>query len=170
MDNQNDCQLINLQSNGKTIRFLFRRDFDTCDDNDRPIEDGTNNIVYAEGLGPINHVYGLNIYKVKHGFQRVQLLKTLGSVPSLPSDTKILDVVTINTQIPSEETTYWCKLVKFTDEIKRKHHIIKYEANVQSGNEALVHHMEIFHCQVDPQLELPSWNGHCHDPDKPPIT
>ncbi|XP_015783011.1 dopamine beta-hydroxylase-like [Tetranychus urticae] len=169
IDAQNDCQLINLQSNGKTIRFLFHRDFDTCDINDRPIEDGTNHIIYAEGPGPIKHAYGLNLYKVKHGFQRLQLLKSTEKVPDLPADVRIIDVTNDNVVIPDDETTYWCKLVKFPEDIKRKHHIVRYESNIHTGNEALVHHMEIFHCEVDQSVELPSWNGPCHDKSKPPI-
>lgn len=30
-----------------------------------------------------------------------------------------------------------------------------------------VHHMELFHCEVDHQLKLPAWNGLCNDPQLP---
>ncbi|KAH7982557.1 hypothetical protein HPB52_005604 [Rhipicephalus sanguineus] len=42
-----------------------------------------------------------------------------------------------------------------------------YEANIQKGSEALVHHMELFHCEAPVDEVLPSWNGPCNSPDRP---
>lgn len=38
LDNQNDCQLLELKQSGKMVRFLFQRDFVTCDRHDKPLE------------------------------------------------------------------------------------------------------------------------------------
>lgn len=32
-----------------------------------------------------------------------------------------------------------------------------------------MHHMEVFHCEVDAAKKLPSWNGPCQSPSKPEI-
>lgn len=96
-------------------------------------------------------------------------MKTLEMPPPLPKDVKLLDVHNDEVLVPSEETTYWCKLVKFPSELTRKHHIISYESNVRRENVALVHHMEIFHCEIDSKIELPDWNGPCNSPEKPVI-
>jgi dopamine beta-monooxygenase len=74
----------------------------------------------------------------KHGFQRTQLLKNLESLPKLPSDTKMIDILNDKVQVPSDETTYWCRLHLLPEQLKNKHHIIEYEAVIQEGNEALV--------------------------------
>lgn len=55
------------------------------------------------------------------------------------------------------------------EELKDKHHIIQYEAIVEKGNEALVHHMEIFHCEVAADEVLPEYSGSCFAKNKPAI-
>lgn len=47
--------------------------------------------------------------------------------------------------------------------------MIQYEAVIQKGNEALVHHMELFHCEVKSDAQLPDYNGPCDHPSKPSI-
>ncbi|XP_074594272.1 dopamine beta-hydroxylase-like [Brevipalpus obovatus] len=169
LDTQDDCILVKYKREGHLLRFLYQKDFDTCDEKDKIIEDGTSHIVWAIGKGPIEHEYGLNLLDNEHGFQRVSLLKPSEIAPPLPKNTKILDVHNENVPVPSDETTYWCKLFKFPRELEKKHHIIRYEANIQPENVGLVHHMELFHCEIDASQDLPDWNGPCFDPKKPPI-
>lgn len=45
----------------------------------------------------------------------------------------------------------------------------QYEPVIQKGNEHLVHHMEVFHCESDAEEEMPSYVGPCfaeYRPDK----
>lgn len=68
------------------------------------------------------------------------------------------------------ETTYWCRLAKLPEaDFSTKNHIVQYEAVIANGSEHLVHHMELFHCEVNTTEvpELPPWNGHCDDPAMP---
>lgn len=66
-------------------------------------------------------------------------------------------------------TTNRCTLHKLPDEFANKQHVIQYEAVIEEGNEDLVHHMEVFHCEVDVTEELPDYQGPCADENKPPI-
>lgn len=167
VDDQNDCVLGSLKRKGSTVRFLLTRKFDTCDSHDYVIEDGTVHLVYATGPGPLRRLEGLRLTRAQHGFQRAQLLKVMEEPPPFPSDTKFADFLNDKVKVPSEETTYWCRLLKLPADFAYKKHVIRYEANIQKGSEALVHHMELFHCEAPVDEELPAWNGPCSSPDRP---
>lgn len=52
-----------------------------------------------------------------------------------------------NFSVPSDETTYACRLLKLPSNFhKHKHHIISYEPVIDSKNSHVVHHMELFNC------------------------
>ncbi|KAG1652656.1 Dopamine beta-hydroxylase [Nymphon striatum] len=74
----------------------------------------------------------------------------------------------IEVKVPNQETTYWCSLHKLPP-MDKKHHLIQFGPAVQAGNEPLVHHMELFHCEVDKDEDLPHWDGPCSSPNKPKI-
>lgn len=86
----------------------------------------------------------------------------------MPKDARLVEIVHGNVTIPSAETTYWCSLHELPQETETKHHIIQYEALIKPGSEALVHHMEVFHCEVPVEAVLPDWNGPCVDKARPP--
>lgn len=77
-------------------------------------------------------------------------------------------------RVPSEVNTYWCVIKKLPKNLlSKKHHVVKVafrrlkpkfeffqmHAVVQPGNEHLVHHMQIFLCQTDDQIE---YSGSCN--------
>lgn len=45
-------------------------------------------------------------------------------------------------------------------------HICQYESVVTLGNEAIVHHIEVFQCSPDTQT-VPNYSGSCDDKMKP---
>lgn len=94
--------------------------------------------MYAHGKGPLRRFDGLRLSDFNHGFQRVQLLRNLESLPKLPSETRGIEILNDQVEVPNVETTYWCKLHLLPEEMEEKHHIIQYEAVIQSGNENLV--------------------------------
>ncbi|KAG1652660.1 Dopamine beta-hydroxylase [Nymphon striatum] len=111
---------------------------------------------------------GIKLNKFKHGVSRVQLLKTLVVPPQFPKDTRNIKYTHKNVKVPNQETTYWCSLHKLPP-MDKKHHLIQFGPAVQAGNEPLVHHMELFHCEVDKDEDLPHWDGPCSSPNKPKI-
>jgi len=62
-------------------------------------------------------------------------------------------------EIPATETTYWCKVQKLNENFNSKHHIVQFEPIIK--NSAYVHHMEVFHCNTDPDVVIPLYNGDC---------
>lgn len=43
----------------------------------------------------------------------------------------------------------------------QKHHVIKYEGVITPETEGVVHHMEVFHCDLPPGRAVPDYNGPC---------
>ncbi|KAH7642017.1 dopamine beta-hydroxylase-like protein [Dermatophagoides farinae] len=170
----NDCHFIKSKHDWKQkiLYVAFRRYFDTCDPEDYRVDNGTTHIVYATGRGPLIRPEGLHLIDHQHGFQRAQLLKpplshSITKTDVADEQVQTLDFLVDNVTIPNVETTYWCTLVNLPETFKQRLHIVQYEAVINEQNRDIVHHMELFHCEVDTENELPPWNGLCHDSNMP---
>lgn len=171
VDKQDDCIDFQTRKISKNRQiFSFARKFDTCDDNDYIIEDGTTHIVWSYGRGPLFSVDHLDVGNdniATSGFGRTRLLKV--DIPQgFPKDSQFLDI-RHSMELPADDTTYWCSVHKLPKSLKKKHHAIQYEPIATPGNEHLLHHMEVFHCiptdEKDPQFPL--WSGPCGSDDAP---
>ncbi|XP_052524243.1 dopamine beta-hydroxylase [Tympanuchus pallidicinctus] len=165
MDSQQDYQLLRAQKASEGLYLLFRRAFSTCDPKDYLIEDGTVHLIYGILENPVHSLRAINISTMYRGLQRVQLLKPNITIPELPDNVKTMEITTPNIVIPSQETTYWCYIAELPDSFA-KHHIIMYEPVITAGNEALVHHMEIFQCAAEFD-SIPHYNDLCDSKMKP---
>uniref|UniRef100_A0A8C7BUC4 Dopamine beta-hydroxylase n=1 Tax=Neovison vison TaxID=452646 RepID=A0A8C7BUC4_NEOVI len=165
LDSQQDYQLLQAQRTPEGLCLLFKRPFGTCDPKDYLIEDGTVHLVYGVLEEPFGSLEAINTSGLQIGLQRVQLLKPNISVPALPSDLHTMEIRAPDVLIPGRKTTYWCHITKLPDGFSR-HHIVMYEPIVTKGNEALVHHMEVFQCSA--QFErVPPFSGPCDSKMKP---
>uniref|UniRef100_A0A8C6ZVD6 Dopamine beta-hydroxylase n=1 Tax=Nothoprocta perdicaria TaxID=30464 RepID=A0A8C6ZVD6_NOTPE len=165
MDSQQDYQLLGAHKAPEGLYLLFRRAFSTCDPKDYVIEDGTVHLIYGILEQPVHSLQAINTSAIPTGLQRVQLLKPNISVPELPSDMQSMAITAPDVVIPSQETTYWCYMVELPEKFP-KHHIVMYEPVITAGNEALVHHMEVFQCAAE-QGSVPGYNGPCDAKMKP---
>nr|AKL78855.1 tyramine beta hydroxylase [Chilo suppressalis] len=168
-DRQQDCERFHLNSQSRSI--VFERSFDTCDKDDYVIEDGTVHVVWARGLDKLYSSKGLCLTATSssdHGFIRVRLW----TPPNQPKTTgQELKITNNNLKVPESDTTYWCKIFKLPDFVtERPHHITQFESSITKGNEGLVHHMELFYCDAEPNLEMPLYEGNCFANDRPEIT
>uniref|UniRef100_A0A8B9P7C1 Dopamine beta-hydroxylase n=1 Tax=Apteryx owenii TaxID=8824 RepID=A0A8B9P7C1_APTOW len=165
MDSQQDYQLLGAHRAPEGLYLLFRRAFSTCDPKDYLIEDGTVHLIYGILEKPVHSLHAINTSAIPRGLQRVQLLKPNITVPELPSDMKTMEITAPDVVIPSQETTYWCYMAELPESFP-KHHIIMYEPMITAGNEALVHHMEVFQCAAEFD-SFPHYNGPCDSKMKP---
>ncbi|KAH9627911.1 hypothetical protein HF086_015355 [Spodoptera exigua] len=169
-DSQQDCDAFHPDAD--TQSFIFERFFDTCDDDDYIIEDGTVHIVWAHGTDKLFSSKELCLTCTPshdHGFIRVRLFTPVGM--KQVTDAYQLRITNKDLKVPGDDTTYWCRVVKLPDFVtKRVHHIIQFESTITKGNEGLVHHMEVFYCDADPNKEIPLYEGNCFAPNRPEIT
>uniref|UniRef100_T1IHN5 DOMON domain-containing protein n=1 Tax=Strigamia maritima TaxID=126957 RepID=T1IHN5_STRMM len=167
LDKHQNCHLANTSYFNNARTLLWIRKFDTCDDDDYVISEGTTHIIYAMGEGALSSIDGIKLNQKKHGFQRTELLKNKNPVPLLPKDAKTLTFLNDKVHVPASETTYWCSLHKMPL-LPNKHHIVQFEAVIQPGNEALVHHIELFHCEIPVTQHLNDYKAACTAEYKPP--
>ncbi|XP_048874512.1 dopamine beta-hydroxylase isoform X1 [Brienomyrus brachyistius] len=165
LDSQQDYQLLEVQDTQDGFYLLFRRPFSTCDPRDYVIEEGTVHLIYGLLEEPLPALQKLNLSLIHPGVQRVLLLRPDSPTPPLPPDVRTLEILAPGVTIPEQETTYWCHIYQLPADMP-KNHIVMYESVVTRGNEAIVHHMEVFECA--PQLEnIPQYSGSCDSKMKP---
>ncbi|EPY84719.1 dopamine beta-hydroxylase [Camelus ferus] len=165
LDSQQDYQLLRAQRTPEGLSLLFKRPFGTCDPEDYVIEDGTVHLVYGILEEPLRALETINTSGLQTGLQRVQLLKPNISIPALPADVRTMEIRAPDVLIPGQVTTYWCHITELPEGFSR-HHIVMYEPIVTEGNEALVHHMEVFQCAAEFQ-SFPQFSGPCDSKMKP---
>ncbi|XP_073908721.1 dopamine beta-hydroxylase isoform X2 [Castor canadensis] len=165
LDAQQDYQLLRAQGTSDGLSLLFKRPFATCDPQDYLIEDGTVHLVYGILKEPFRSLEAINTSGLQTGLQRVQLLKPEVPTPAMPADTRTMEIRSPDVLIPGQETTYWCYITELPQGFSR-HHIVMYEAIVTEGNEALVHHMEVFQCAAEFE-SFPHFSGPCDSKMKP---
>ncbi|KAM4532198.1 dopamine beta-hydroxylase [Fundulus diaphanus] len=165
LDSQQDYELIEAKQKADGFYLLFKRPFSTCDPRDYVIEEGTVHIIYGLLDQPLASLEDLNLSRIHTGVQRVLMLRPDTPSPTLPPDVQTLDVLAPNVIIPNQETTYWCFIQKLPDDMT-KNHIVMYESVITPGNEAIVHHIEVFECAPDLR-EVPQYSGSCDDKMKP---
>ncbi|XP_072015163.1 dopamine beta-hydroxylase-like [Amphiura filiformis] len=169
-DKSQDYRLLDYDvTSDDRLELVFSRPIDTCDAKDYQIQNGTDHLLLLRGYYKEAQsddesliIHNLTTFAMK----RVSLMKTLRAVPDLPSDVQIDEVLVDTITVPAESTTYWCKVYQFS-RMYSKHHIIRYEAVVSPGNEDLVHHMEVYNCNVQDGQHLPNYSGSCRAKDKP---
>ncbi|KAB7506902.1 Dopamine beta-hydroxylase, partial [Armadillidium nasatum] len=121
-------------------------------------ERGTTHIVWAWGLGPLYSLEGVIAKGDYCGEVKLELLKPALPDPNLENSKELL-VRANKVSVPSDETTYWCSVQKLPEEFIKKHHMLKFGPRIEKGNEDVVHHMEVFHCEHPPNFEVPLYQG-----------
>ncbi|XP_062411173.1 dopamine beta-hydroxylase [Sardina pilchardus] len=166
LDRQQDYQLLAAHHTPEGFYLLFKRPFSTCDPHDFLFEEGTVHLIYATLDRPISSLAQLNLSLLQTGVQRVLLLRPDTPSPPLLPHQPQLDVLAPNVTIPGQETTYWCHMFELPRDMS-KNHIVMYEAVVTPGNEAIVHHMEVFECSPETD-RMPAYSGPCDSKMGPP--
>ncbi|KAI5706209.1 hypothetical protein M8J75_005848 [Diaphorina citri] len=169
-----DCEQFSWSTRYNRTRFSFVRKMDTCDGDDYLIEDGTTHVVWLRGsLDLTNDIEPDSISlgsAEERGMERVQLLKTILGQPIGREEAWSYVFHNSKLHVPTEETTYWCRVIRLPPELAdKKHHVIQFESAIQPSSEGIVHHMELFHCIAPPQQDIPLYEGPCSSPEKPPI-
>lgn len=171
LDFQQNCENFAWRRRGNITKFTFSRKFDTCDENDYVMERGTTHLVWLKGIGPLSSLAGLQVSDAKaSGMSRTELIRVLHKKPTFPSNAWQLEILVDHVKVPNKETTYWCRVQKLSPVLSQKHHILQFGPVIQTGNEHLVHHMEVFHCAGPVDLEIPMYDGPCDGTNRPETT
>ena len=166
-DKKQDCENSKwrkrrTESGREETEWVFSRGLDTGDEEDYKIEEGTTHLIWAVGRGPLYDISGVNITdsdSVETGLVRLRLVGP--QVAELPPGLLQLRITGEKVDLPTVETFYSCSVHRLPAELRKTHAMVQYEADIQEGNEDVVHHMELFHCPVFPgdNQEFPVWSG-----------
>ncbi|XP_050695852.1 dopamine beta-hydroxylase-like [Eriocheir sinensis] len=162
------CDDFRYKVREDVIKFTFSRKFDTCRPHHYVIQRGTTHVVWSWGTGPLYRLSGVLAAGDQTGLVRVELLKP--SLPLAPEDdeAQVLEVRSQKVKVPAEETVYWCTVERLPDVFAEKRHVLQFGPAIEAGNEDLVHHMELFHCEYPPDVTVPKYQGLCASPDRDP--
>ncbi|CAF3448817.1 unnamed protein product [Rotaria sp. Silwood1] len=155
------------EQNGWTA-IQFKRLFDTCDNMDYPIKWGTNNLIFAYGLidpDPSRPDGDITYHDTRRGSRTIPL----HSYSDPPSEDKFIGLDTFewrlnNYLVPSNDTTYHCKIYKVPSGFTTKRHAIAHKILIDASNLDLVHHLLFYECDstaVFDDTNLP--DGLCDD-------
>ncbi|XP_037025941.1 tyramine beta-hydroxylase [Bradysia coprophila] len=174
-DVQQDCHVLRMDD--KSV--AFKRKFSTCDPQDFDFHEGTMYVLWSQTNDTVNFSQNseatpqTSIMKENFSTQhrKSSSLNTSGMVmgqllraDKLEIPEKNVEEVTITLnkiKVPAKDTTYWCRIQKLDDFVKRKHHIVQFEPIITSPS--IVHHMEVFHCETDVDVDIPLYEGNCDD-------
>ncbi|KAG9509733.1 Dopamine beta-hydroxylase, partial [Fragariocoptes setiger] len=186
------CRFIKARESHDKLSVLFSRILDSCSDIDASnyiITNGTVDIIWFKLNAPLPTLegfeFGQQSANISKGHVNVRLLAPNRSpIKGYETESykhtihnngryynRVLDLTNDKLHVPNRDTTYWCRVFHLSNEFQRKHHVTRYEAIIQEGHEHLVHHMELFHCEANNELEISqhanSWAGSCSDPMRP---
>ncbi|XP_054152477.1 DBH-like monooxygenase protein 2 homolog [Oppia nitens] len=153
IDESQDWYLISSKQNSTHTVIHFQRPLITCDhNNDRDITRDTTRLIYAYSDSDPQSDTDLKMHSShQRGSKSVLLLTDPSTQKYEPmvhelNNRNIQNPLIINVKnitIDKKETTYWCKIVKFST---IDGHVIKFKPYITSGNEPFVHHMSIYTC------------------------
>ncbi|XP_069057999.1 putative DBH-like monooxygenase protein 2 [Pleurodeles waltl] len=140
-DATQNYNLLSLSENGTSTTMKFSRKFRTCDAFDVDITANTQRIIAAYGTSDTISYHGPS----QRFLASVQLLSETPVPSPLPDPSFSYDIKMTNFSVPPAATTYGCAFLPLP-QMTKKHHIYQFEPTVQSGNEALVHHILVYSC------------------------
>ncbi|CAF4431727.1 unnamed protein product, partial [Rotaria sp. Silwood2] len=137
------------EQNGWTS-IQFKRLLDTCDSMDVPIKSGTNIVIFAYGLvdPDLSRSDGdISYHDTRRGTRMIPL-RSYGNPPSEEKFAGLdsFEFCALNYRVPSEESTYYCKVYKAPTQFLTKRHAIAHQVLVDSTNRDLVHHLVVYEC------------------------
>uniref|UniRef100_A0A1B0D5V1 Uncharacterized protein n=1 Tax=Phlebotomus papatasi TaxID=29031 RepID=A0A1B0D5V1_PHLPP len=155
-----DCELLRIDDNS----VAFKRRFNTCDPQDLKMHEGTMYIAWGRGQDDFDLTESIDkdtLHPLASGVTMIQLLRADKIV--IPEKTvSNVEIVLDKVTIPNQETTYWCLVQKLPEFLwHKKHHVVQFEPIIAATSRPFVHHMEVFHCDTDPSVEVPTYNGDC---------
>ncbi|XP_064398231.1 DBH-like monooxygenase protein 1 homolog [Halichondria panicea] len=151
VDKQQDWILeAGEQENGFTV-LAFRRNWTTCDQQDRDINTDTARIIFSwNDVDPVSDDPTSATYhgRQNRGTLSINLLGGQQQVPPDSDDLQTFDVAVNAVAVPSESTTYWCYVEEFPQDIRAMtHYVTKISPVITPGNELHVHHILIYECE-----------------------
>ncbi|OCT71180.1 hypothetical protein XELAEV_18034157mg [Xenopus laevis] len=155
-DDFQDYEFLELRRNETHSVLRVWRKWFTCDPQDFAFEDCTTYVTAY--FGDRQDLQD----GAKNAFSRSIYFMEVKSEVNLPANLLYYDIKMNDYLIPEQDTTYACTFIPLP-QVATKHHIVKYEVNIDPKSEGIVHHILIYAC--DNNMEIIPEPGYCHGGD-----
>ncbi|CAF4575124.1 unnamed protein product [Rotaria sp. Silwood1] len=163
-----DWFVLNGREQDGWTAIQFKRLLDTCDPMDVRIKSGTNNLIFAYGLTDpdLDQPNGDISYHENRRGSRILPLRSYANPPveAKFAELEYFDFRINNYLVPSNDTTYYCKMFKAPTNYAVKRHVIAHKILIEPSNRDLVHHLLLHECSPMAKFDdknLP--DGLCND-------
>ncbi|XP_013388237.1 DBH-like monooxygenase protein 1 homolog [Lingula anatina] len=171
-DDNQDVELLSGSENGTFTTLRFRRKLDTCDPRDFVITTSTVRLIWSYHLHDPDTDMDLRYHGYQNrGTKSVHLLAPAQPSGNMadPPDAYHVEMRNTKVHLPAtKDTIYWCNGFK-PPATNGVHHVIKFNAIIQPGNEEFVHHLILYACFHDFNTtahDRKEWE--CYTPNMPP--
>jgi len=162
LDEQQDVILLDAQDNNGDVVFSILMPFKSCDENDYPIRNLRQTVIWAKGSSH-DFTYHGNAADVDRGAAEVNFFQASAQVVDPP------DAVTLELKMPnvpiqggphgqSASNPYICAAFDLSQmgvlEAFADYHVTKYEPIIQEANHRYVHHMIANPCGGKPRYAV----------------
>lgn len=146
-DTQENYSLLGGSENATHTILRFRRNYETCDQHDRPITNDTMNVIYAyHQSDPIGD--SLLVHQ-KAGHRKLYLTGFNNVLQKMTPDTTMFEMKVPNVTLPMGEKSFcWEKIFKFTPSTPNDA-IIGFQPLWNNRTEAVIDHIWLYKCEVD---------------------
>ncbi|CAL8136670.1 unnamed protein product [Orchesella dallaii] len=153
-DEIQDWILENAWESETHTSLVFSRKFDTCDNQDIPINDDSLALIWAFGEvdGKVEHFgnwESFNMY-LKDPQLTPAYVERRGELATKGMDNVKVWTMENKVQLHMKRTTYWCNMHKIS--LPKKHHTIGYALQAGTPGHSNIHQILIFKCTVPQNL------------------
>eukprot|EP01084_Bolivina_argentea_P203363 347353_1 len=149
LDQKQDLTMVEGEQVDGYTRIRFIRPKFSCDDNDESLSKGTTRIIYAWSptTDPSDEFFDSTIpfHENNRGSHSLNFDTGIPNEIQLEDDVEYLDLLMNNLQVPSTDTTYYCKLFELPIH-NETHHIVQIDPIITPENEGIIHHIVTYLC------------------------
>jgi len=140
VDDLQNLELLDFILDDTQTTVVYSRAIKSCDvDQDVPILSGGTQVIFAFGSTSRPSYHGTS----NRGTKTLYFFRE-PTVPQMPDDAQVVEILSPLYEIPSKDTTYTCSSHVLPSD--KKYHVIQWRPLV---NSSLIHHLVLYGCPYD---------------------
>lgn len=154
VDVTQDYELLDAREDGGYTMLKFRRQLETCDEDDMAVDDGTARVLFSWGdLDPENEdQIQQHVVRGSKSILLVDYTKASDETVAEGNDMASFDLVVNNGRVGKGRTTYWCR-TQALPQFDTKVHVVKVEPLIRKETMGVVHHIVAYLCHGHMQTQ-----------------
>ncbi|KAH9492216.1 DBH-like monooxygenase protein 1 [Bulinus truncatus] len=159
-DSSHDWNLVNASESEDKTTLVFLRQLDSADPEDLPINNESTWVLFDYELFDPENEQSVSSHKFRT--KHISFLSSNISQMSHKEDVHIFEFHMDNFSVPEQDMYVQCQIITLP-ELRHKHHLIRFEPIIQSGNENIVHHILLYTCDSPINKRFTQKSFNCGD-------